>query len=348
MAVSKKDRWLVIRYYLAAVLGLRAQWLILLLSAEWLLLCMLDDIVFHNPNSPYMIGMAVWLVLVAALTALICYAILAERIGLGRAAWASVEEKALRSRRAARDRGDNSPIAHFPDAKPGQRASLAYSARRAAILLGIKVPKPGACVLAMFLSCTLFLAALYAVHFADCANLTRQEQQTAAQTFYTIEDAFERSGLYALGFDPMDTYSEHGYLITGKIEDQYSDGSCVRMTVGNDGAVHAVMYALVTDQDKSMRENLNRAEKYFERLHNVVKRLDVEFAVPDLVSFDALPEEFKEKYLDGSPYERIHMTVSDLKGEGGADISCSYFTYSEEEYEKNDYFEPEIYISIEA
>lgn len=239
-------------------------------------------------------------------------------------------------------------FAHFPDAKPGQRASLAYSARRAAILLDIKVPKPGACVLAMFLSCTLFLAALYAVHFADCANLTRQEQQTAAQTFYTIEDAFERSGLYALGFDPMDTYSEHGYLITGKIEDQYSDGSCVRMTVGNDGAVQAVMYTLVTDQDKSMRENLNRAEKYFERLHNVVKRLDVEFAVPELVSFDALPEEFKEKYLDGSPYERIHMTVSDLKGEGGADISCSYFTYSEEEYEKNDYFEPEIYISIEA
>lgn len=348
MAVSKTERGLVIRYYLASVLGGRALWLIVLLAAEFLLLCMLNDLVFHSAAGFFVLGAVVWIALEIALTVLICYAIRAERMGLSGKEWASIEGKAQRARKAARDRGENSPAANFPNAQPGQKTSLAYSARRAAVSLGIDVPKPKTCVLALFLSCMLLLAALFGAHFVNCVNAMHQGQQVATQTYAEIGEELERNGLAMAGLSPMEEYDEDGYNVTGKIGDISSDDATVRFNINNDGVVDSVTYTFVVDVEKSARENLKRVEAYFERLHEAVARLDVKSAAPELASFGTLPKEFKEEYLSGSPYEEIHVNVSDLKGQGGADIACSYFAYDEDEMEEYDYLRPEIYISIEA
>lgn len=97
---TRKERLLIRWYYLLPSLGMHGLFYIVLISAEWVFLSMLDDLVFHDPGMP-IFGIAVMLALIIVWTFIISYLILASRIDLNKKTWSSAAYKARKAKRGA-------------------------------------------------------------------------------------------------------------------------------------------------------------------------------------------------------------------------------------------------------
>ncbi|WP_297036087.1 hypothetical protein, partial [uncultured Enorma sp.] len=101
--LTDAERRLIQKYYLLPKLGRKGFGIILALSVEWLFLNMLDDLVFHNPQPPYLAGWIAYFALVIALTVFCCYAYLSAAYGMRKPTWKTIERKRAAARKQARE-----------------------------------------------------------------------------------------------------------------------------------------------------------------------------------------------------------------------------------------------------
>lgn len=99
--LTEAEQRLIRKYYLLPQLGRKGIFAILALSAECIVLNMLDDLVFHNPQPTYLAGWVVYLALMVVLTVFFCYAYLSAAYGMRKPTWKTIERKRAAARKQA-------------------------------------------------------------------------------------------------------------------------------------------------------------------------------------------------------------------------------------------------------
>lgn len=376
--LTEAQRKLVRKFYLLPQLARRALTTIFILSAEMLLLSMLDDLVFQTPGA-FLPGWIAYIALVIVLTVFCCYAYLSPRLGMGKPRWEAIECERRAARAQAREQAkaaeptDAARMAAAAAAEvaalgqaagdPADAASAAYGisgtaryleatnslardAERAARDLGIGLPDAKRAGRIMMLATLLALALVYGAHFIARTASMRADSQVAAETISAITDAFERRGYYVIGDDPAEAYDRDGYSVNAHLSDTADDTTFVSLDVDNDGVVTEVSYKLQVDPARSLEENLARAEERLAELHAVVEGLDVPVAAPGLLSYGALPDAFSKAFRAGTLYDDIYLSPDDLGSSEGAAIWCSFDTLPKEDW--FDGMEPDIWLTLET
>ena len=363
ITTTRKERLLIRWYYLLPSLGMHGLFYIILISAEWIFLSMLDDLVFHDPGM-HIFGLAIMLALIIAWTFIISYLILASRIDLNKKTWSSAAYKARKAKRGATssEQDDDTSNAEAPAIGrrcgaqrardyPEDSDGLAAAAARLARPLGISLPNPKRARRIALAASLIVLALAYVPHFIQRVAIMEQETETAAQTTRAIASALEDAGLDAFSIDPTEEHDELGYYVAADILDATGEktGSYMRVDVDNTGTVVEVSYTLAIDPAASLEDNLARAEADLARMHAPLAARDIPARADGMLTYGALPEAFRQAFLAGSMYESIGLQYYELDDAGivdGAEVNCYYFTDTEEDWDEHT--EPRIYLLLEA
>lgn len=333
--VTGWERLLVRWYYVMGPLARRGFTYILIVMGEFLLLSMLDDLVFHGPGL-YLVGLFTMLAIVVAFTVAISYVILAANCNLNKRTWSSVAAKA----QAARRENPSREKAPTPFTAREDGSGFLQASWRIAEPLGISLPDHRRFPRRVLAVALVLLAAVYVPHFVGRAQTMRQEMETAAQTTRALEASFAGAGLDPFCIDPTREHDKVSYYVTGDVVDEAGEetGSSVRVDVNNDGQVIETGYHLAVDSALSQEENLARAERDLALLHDALAAADVPALVPGLVTAHELFPEFREAFLAGSPYEDISLDRYDV-GEtalvDGAEVACYFFTDPQDEWDEH-------------
>lgn len=378
--LTEAEQRLIRKYYLLPQLGRKGIFAILALSAECIVLNMLDDLVFHNPQPTYLAGWVVYLALMVVLTVFCCYAYLSSVYGMRKPAWKTIERKraAAREQAEAASGKDNASRAALTAAAgvaaagrvladgvldAADVASASYSATgvaryaeatagisrdaaRAAHDLGVELPNPKRVSALILLGVLAVLALTYGIHFLGRMGAMNEDRQQAAATLSSIERTFEAEGFYVVGAGSAEEHDPDGYSIYGNLFEMGDDGTRVGLRVDNEGVVYEVSYTLDINPELSLEENLTKAEDDLARLQAAVAKLDVSFEQPGLAAQIALPEAFKTAFLAGTMYEDIFFNPDDLDSVDGAYIWCTFDTQSEEDWV--DGMWPSIWLRLET
>lgn len=325
--VTGWERLLVRWYYVMGPLARRGFTYILIVMGEFLLLSMLDDLVFHGPGL-YLVGLFTMLAIVVAFTVAISYVILAANCNLNKRTWSSVAAKA----QAARRENPSREKAPTPFTAREDGSGFLQASWRIAEPLGISLPDHRRFPRRVLAVALVLLAAVYVPHFVGRAQTMRQEMETAAQTTRALEASFADAGLDPFCIDPTREHDKVSYYVTGDVVDEAGEetGSSVRVDVNNDGQVIETGYHLAVDPALSQEESLARAEKDLALLHDALAAADVPALVPGLVTAHELFPEFREAFLAGSPYEDISLDRYD-----GAEVACYFFTDPQDEWDEH-------------
>lgn len=343
--VTGWERLLVRWYYVMGPLARRGFTYILIVMGEFLLLSMLDDLVFHGPGL-YLVGLFTMLAIVVAFTFAISYVILAANCNLNKRTWSSVAAKA----QAARRENPSREKAPTPFTAREDGSGFLQASWRIAEPLGISLPDHRRFPRRVLAVALVLLAAVYVPHFVGRAQTMRQEMETAAQTTRALEASFADAGLDPFCIDPTREHDKVSYYVTGDVVDEAGEetGSSVRVDVNNDGQVIETRYHLAVDPALSQEENLARAERDLALLHDALAAADVPALVPGLVTAHKLFPEFREAFLAGSPYEDISLDRYDV-GEtalvDGAEVACYFFTDPQDEWDE--YSQAYLWIRVE-
>ena len=333
--VTGWERLLVRWYYVMGPLARRGFTYILIVMGEFLLLSMLDDLVFHGPGL-YLVGLFTMLAIVVAFTVAISYVILAANCNLNKRTWSSVAAKA----QAARRENPSREKAPTPFTAREDGSGFLQASWRIAEPLGISLPDHRRFPRRVLAVALVLLAAVYVPHFVGRAQTMRQEMETAAHTTRALEASFADAGLDPFCIDPTREHDKVSYYVTGDVVDEADEetGSSVRVDVNNDGQVIETGYHLAVDPALSQEENLARAERDLALLHDALAAADVPALVPGLVTAHELFPEFREAFLAGSPYEDISLDRYDV-GEtalvDGAEVACYFFTDPQDEWDEH-------------
>ena len=324
--VTSKERRLVRWYFVMPALGQRGFIpYTLVIGAEWLFLCMLDDLVFHNPTL-YLGGLAAMLAIVIALNSVVCYAILASRIDLNKETWNSVAKKAQAAKRRDKTERTGEDLDDSERrAKVGRRriqsiftfyedtAGLMRAAWRIAEPLGIPLPNPKHFCRIVLAVAIVLLAAVYVPHYVGRVEVMRQQTEVAAQTTRSLAVSFEEAGLDTFAPDPTDEHEEVSYYVTGDIVDEAGDETAsVRVDVDNMGRVIEVWYSFDLDPAASAADNLARIESGLALMHGAVEAAEPPALVPGLVTAGELPQGFKDAFIEADMREGVSLDRYDV------------------------------------
>lgn len=325
-SVTSKERRLVQWYFVMPALGQRGFIpYTLVIGAEWLFLCMLDDLVFHNPTL-YLGGLAAMLAIVIALNSVVCYAILASRIDLNKKTWSSVAKKAQAAKRRDKTERTGEDLDDSERrAEVGRRriqsiftfyedtAGLMRAAWRVAEPLGIPLPDPKRFCRIVLAVAIVLLAAVYVPHYVGRVEIMRQQTEVAAQTTRSLAASFEGAGLDTFAPDPTDEHEEVSYYVTGDIVDEAGDETAsVRVDVDNMGRVIEVWYSFDLDPAASAADNLARIESGLALMHGAVEAAEPPVLVPGLVTAGELPQGFKDAFIEADMREGVSLDRYDV------------------------------------
>lgn len=325
-SVTSKERRLVQWYFVMPALGQRGFIpYTLVIGAEWLFLCMLDDLVFHNPTL-YLGGLAAMLVIVIALNSVVCYAILASRIDLNKKTWSSVAKKAQAAKcRDKTEKADEDLDDSKRRAEVGRRriqsiftfyedtAGLMRAAWRVAEPLGIPLPNPKHFCRIVLAVAIVLLAAVYVPHYVGRVEVMRQQTEVAAQTTRSLAASFEEAGLDTFAPDPTDEHEEVSYYVTGDVVDEAGDETAsVRVDVDNAGRVIEVWYSFDLDPAAGAADNLARIESGLALMHGAIEAAEPPALVSGLVTAGELPQSFKDAFIGADMREGVSLDRYDV------------------------------------
>ena len=302
--VTRKERRLVRWYYVMGPLPRRGLTCILIVMGEFLLLSMLDDLVFHNTGL-YLVGLFTALAIVIVFTVATSYAMLASSCDLNKKTWSSVAAKAEAARRE--DPSREKPEAPFTARE--DRSGLLQAAWEVAEPLGISLPDHRRFLRRMLAVALVLLAAVYVPHYVSRAQTMRQEMEAAAQTTRALEASFADAGLDPFCIDPTKEHDKVSYYVTGDVVDETGEetGSSVRVDVDNDGRVIETGYHLAVDPALSQEENLAQAEK--DLAPELTLDILAEVAYPVVVEADCSGELCRKTVLRIRETDHVKETV---------------------------------------
>ncbi len=372
MTLSEKEEKLVRKYNLLPQVAAASLIMDFVMCGVWLILVMVDDIVFDN-RTFFSMGLYVFLAIVVFYLLIFLYSMFVTRFGMSARAWKELVQKldvwqdngdytglvagAVGLGAAGRILGEYGKGAAKKIGKGleaagavgaigitvGMNWEMLSNARRVASVCNIQIPKAKKYVIPLVLVPLALLVGLYIPEYADSMRVVKEEKQLAAETVYHLQEEFEKTCYYVSADDPFEEYQDYGYSVYGYLYDFDEQRSYLSVRVGNDGLVTEVIYHVELDIQKSKQENMALLEKDLKRLYGLLSEADVRAASEDLLREYALPEDFMETLAAGSYYDEINIKE---EGQDGSSIYFSYVTEPEEEYDE--YSASYVSISIRA
>ena len=110
--------------------------------------------------------------------------------------------------------------------------------------------------------------------------------------------------------------------------------------MNNSGTITNISYVEGVDINKSLEENLKQAETDFTTLQKPFENLDVSVSNSEILSYQAIPQQFKDEFLSGTFYKSIRFYDQDAP----SSLSCSFDTNSKEKFDE--YSRPKIYFFL--
>lgn len=364
--LNEKEKKLIRKYYLMPSLGKAFLALSLLIGLVWLILVMVNDLVFHGTF--YLLGTLTYLgiVIVYLIAFIVCF--LTPRFGMKKEAWknivdqANVEMKendyssqlvaAIGTKAAGNlmKLSDSSTANKIGDAldvvasigmfytifKMG--TELKRQAQVIATVLEVKLPKVKRYVLFIIFLPIILLIMSYVPHFITSKQNMDTSIALTMQTISKLESAYDKQCATVFLEDPNKNYKSSGYQATCHLYpndapiDAYSN-----IKIKNDGVINEVNYVIDVNINASKEENLTNTINHLKRLNQLLKDANVPVESSSLLDLVTLPEGFIAQFQSQSYYERI-SSVQD------GHLSISYSTTPEEEY--NQYSSSYFYITL--
>ncbi len=369
--LSRKEENMIRRYCLYPQIAMAALVMAFVILGPWLILEMVDDLVFHNEKFvPY--GLYVCLGFVGFFLFTFCYCILKSKFGMRGKKWRELGNR-LNIRQSEKDysgkvagaiglgaagslmeQSENKTLK-----KAGKAMEVAGAVDTVAVALemsfeqmenanemantyGVKVPKIKKYLISFAVASVLILIAVYIPQFKDANLLKKENIALASERIEEVKEALSPVCEYVSADSPKERYQAYGYKVFGYIRGLTSDGetSYVVVEFNKLGVITRVSYDEEISMEKSMEENLNQIEEDFKMLHGALENLNVPLLSVELLSIYQLPDDFRKAFLSGSYYEGIKVRYE----ENNSNIYCCYETDSEEQF--NAYSRPRVYLNI--
>ena len=140
--------------------------------------------------------------------------------------------------------------------------------------------------------------------------------------------------------NPNESRSRSSYTVMGYLRDSGGTDCYVHVQVNNSGTIINISYVEGVDINKSLEENLMQAEKDFATLQKSFENLNVSVSNPEILSYQAIPQQFKDEFLNGTFYKSFRFYDQDAP----ISLSCSFDTYTEVQFDE--YTRPKIYFFL--
>lgn len=358
------------RYCLYPKIAIAALLVALLIGVPFILLEMLDDLVFHHQGfTPT--GLYVYLAIAAIYLFIFCWCILSVRFGMRGRQWKALQERlrvrqeAMRSyaapaagvigmqaaarhlRRSDKDTalGGAAEVASAAAAvaTAGSMASALHrNAREMAEAYRVEIPGIGKQLALFVLAPVLLLTAVYIPQYAQAKKENAAAAAQAAAQIAIVRDALEPVCEYVSADDPLEDVRDYGYSVIGYLRGMETDAPrCyVYVSFARDGTIEDISYDAELDPADTLADSLAHVEADFAVLHDALKDVDVPCRTPGLLREYTFPETFRQAFLAGSYYDPLYQSDT----VDGCRVVSSFDTEPEEDFDE--YTTPRVYLYL--
>lgn len=370
--LTEHEEKLIRRYCIYSQISIPALIMALALGVPFILLEMIDDLVFHDEASIFW-GLYVYLGFVIIYVILYCYCTLRTKLGMRKEEWQELQRRlSVRQRQSnhsgaiagslatgaagrlmqksrnktIRGAGTAAEVAGAIGAVAAAAAissELSCNAQAMAEAYRIPVPNTKKVRIALVLVPLLALIGSYIPQYAHAAAVMRENTVLVSQRIEAVSAALEPVCEYVSADDPAEHYQDYGYRVIGYLRGMNTDTEkCyVYISLDTTGVIESISYDEEINMALGADENLSRIEKDFETLHRALqKAADIPAKSPELLTTYQLSDEFKDSFLAGSYYQGIRLSAD----VGSSRVYWDFETESEEEFDE--YTSPRVYLYI--
>ena len=348
--LTEHEEKLIQRYYIYPKIAITAVIMALALGVPFILLEMIDDLVFHDEEVIFW-GLYVYLGFAALYLILFCYCTLRAKLGMRKEEWQELQRR-LRVRqqqsdysaaaagamamgaagrlmqksqnKTVRGAGTAAQVAGAVGAVAtagAMSAEIAHNAQAMAEAYGVPLPRTKGLRTVLVLLPLVILIGTYIPQYSHAHTAMQQNTLLVSQRIEEITKALDPVCEYISADDPK---------------------CYVYISLDSTGVLESLSYDEEIIMSLSLEENLSRIEKDFETLHRVLQKADIPTQSPELLTTYQLSEEFREAFLAGTFYQSIDCSEN---GESTR-VYWSFETESEEEFDE--YTHPRVYLYVRA
>ena len=371
--LTEHEEKLIQRYYIYPKIAITAVIMALALGVPFILLEMIDDLVFHDEEVIFW-GLYVYLGFAALYLILFCYCTLRAKLGMRKEEWQELQRR-LKVRqqqsdysaaaagamamgaagrlmqksqnKTVRGAGTAAQVAGAVGAVAtagAMSAEIAHNAQAMAEAYGVPLPRTKGLRTVLVLLPLVILIGTYIPQYSHAHTAMQQNTLLVSQRIEEITKALDPVCEYISADDPAERYQDYGYRVIGYLRGMNTDApKCyVYISLDSTGVLESLSYDEEIIMSLSLEENLSRIEKDFETLHRVLQKADIPTQSPELLTTYQLSEEFREAFLAGTYYQSIDCSEN---GESTR-VYWSFETEPEEEFDE--YTHPRVYLYVRA
>lgn len=186
----------------------------------------------------------------------------------------------------------------------------------------------------------LIVVGIYIPQYVEGKQAMNQRIVASAKQVEIVKKALEPVCVRVHADDPNESHSRSSYTVMGYLRDSGKTDCYVHVQLNNSGIITNISYVEGVDINKNLEENLMQAETDFATLQKPFENLNVSVSNPEILSYHAIPQQFKDKYLSGTFYKSFRFYDQDAP----ISLSCSFDTDSEDTFDE--YSRPKIYFFL--
>ena len=354
LMLTEHEEKLIQRYYIYPKIAITAVIMALALGVPFILLEMIDDLVFHDEEVIFW-GLYVYLGFAALYLILFCYCTLRAKLGMRKEEWQELQRRlsvcqsqsdysgavAMGATGRLMQKSQNKTVRGVGTAAEvagaigavatagAMNAEIAHNAQAMAEAYGVPLPRTKGLRTVLVLLPLVILIGTYIPQYSHAHTAMQQNTLLVSQRIEEITKALDPVCEYISADDlrGMNTDAPKCY---------------VYISLDSTGVLESLSYDEEIIMSLSLEENLSRIEKDFETLHRVLQKADIPTQSPELLTTYQLSEEFREAFLAGTYYQSIDCSEN---GESTR-VYWSFETEPEEEFDE--YTHPRVYLYVRA
>ena len=186
----------------------------------------------------------------------------------------------------------------------------------------------------------LIVVGTYIPQYIEGKQAMDQRIAASAQQVEIVKKALEPVCVRVHADNPNESRSRSSYTVMGYLRDSVATDCYVHVQVNNSGTITNISYVESVDINKSLEENLMQAETDFATLQKSFENLNVSVSNPEILSYQAIPQQFKDEFLNGTFYKSFRFYDQDAP----ISLSCSFDTETEDQFDE--YTRPKIHFFL--
>ncbi len=367
--INDKEKKMIQRYCIYPKIAVIALIFSFIQCALIVPLEMIDDLVFHNKGFEPT-GMFTALGFVVVYVVIFCFCALAPKFGMNGNKWKSLINRlnvkqsetdyskeasaALASQSVGRllKESDHDTMKNIGNAMQvaGAISTVSTSidmlseagsnAENMAHAYRVPIPHIKKQLVAFAVIPILIVVGAYIPQYIKGKQATDQRIAASAKQVEIVKKALEPVCVSVHADDPNKSRDRSSYSVMGYLRDLDTTDCYVHIQLNDSGTITNISYVEGIDINKSLEENLQQAERDFTTLQKPFENLNVSVSNPEILSYQAIPQQFKDEFLSGTFYKSFRFYDQDAP----ISLSCSFDTETKDKFDE--YSRPKIYFFL--